>query len=155
MANKIKEIVLSSYSGYFAHDGYEDELTIAEDEIKCNLKTIIRSVGLEKNNPESVEGMEREIQWTYRYMSFEYHRLFNELVFALENYIQPEPFKALDAGGFAIKIKYEDGTQRRLSYSLIRGIEKDTPLMNILSIMRKMIPKKERCPSLLKSRHNL
>ena len=155
MENKIKEIIIGSYSGYFSLDSYEDELTIAEDEIKCNLKTNIRMMKPDKITSESVEGMEREIQWTYRYMSFEYHRLFNELMITLEHYNQIEPFEALDAGGFVIEIKYEDGTEKRLRYSLIRGIEKDVSLMNILSIMRKMIPKKEKCPSLLRKRFKL
>ena len=150
MENKITEIVLGSYSGYFNHKRYEDELTIKEYEISYEYKLFDRI-------PDIKRGLiQKEVKWRCLVVdSTEYPNLFNELTDALEHYKKPDIGKALDAPGFVITIKYEDGKEKFLHYHYARELSEDKPLMYILSIMQKMLPKGEQRPSLLRKRFKL
>ncbi len=156
MENEIKNITIGTYSGYFADESREDDLTISKNEISYHLKIFNRCGGINEFTHEIAEEMEKELSWRYeRLFSMEYHRLFDELVKALESYVQPEQYEVLDAGGIAIHVKYENGEERILHYHFDSVFYDDKGIQYILSIMKKMLPKEENLPSLFRRKFKL
>ncbi len=150
MEKKIKEITIGSYSGFFCAKHEEYNLTISRNEIFYDYKMFDQLSDVDTGL------IEKEIKWKCD-KSFlnEYQKLFDELTKELEKYKKPDMDKILDGGGFGITIFYNEGKEKRLFYHYCKQLYEDKPLLYILSIMQKMIPKGEARPALLRKKFKI
>lgn len=131
----IIRITIDSYPGFCrADEGYEEELTIEPTGIRY-----YRKPGMET-------GTNPSIHWSYHTGSEKFRELFETLVpFIRKVLSKSEGVLALDAPGRGIQITYSDHTSEGNAYTLMPQEYKEAA-----AVIRKMIPKFEEKPELLK-----
>ena len=133
----IIRITIESYPGYCRDDeGYEEELTIEPTGIRYYRKPGIET----ETNPLR--------HWSYHTESEKFRELFETLVPLVRKILsKSENVLAPDAPGRGIHVTYSDHTSEENTYTLMPQEYKEAA-----AVIRKMIPKFEQKPELLKSK---
>ena len=139
MDANVKEIVIESYPGYFSRVKYEDKLKISSNWISYKKNFF----GLSAFDSE--EELE-DIKWDYKTTSKEFENLFNSLSSACVFYEKHDRGPVLDAAGYAITVKMQDGSKKELHFDDFGYDAEDESLQHIFYLIRKMIPQIEELP---------
>lgn len=134
MSDVIK-ITIKGCSGFCCYeDAYDDKLTLTSSSISYDYVPVCES---EKNSLR---------KWTYKTNSPRFKMAFEQIVNMMPDILQPKTkWECTDVGMIDFTITYSDKTRKHIRYWCTGD-----PFNECFSIIKKMVPKMERIPEVLK-----
>lgn len=137
-----KEVAVESYSGHFERPGFEDKLKISKNWISYKK---VYHFDLFELDEEHVNQ-----KWDFKTSNSAFEDKFEALCELISEYQEEHNPKVLDAGGFAITLKFANKEKKEINLPLdVNSYHDDYALRKIANAILDMIPKGESYPACL------
>ena len=137
-----KEVTVESYSGYFERPGFEDKLKISKNWVSYKKDYHFDLFELDKVHVKQ--------KWDFKTSNSAFEDKFETLCELISEYQEEHNLEVLDAGGFAITLKFANKEKKEINLPLdVNSYHDDYALRKIANAILDMIPKGESYPACL------